>query len=424
MRIIIAAEPIENGAGLATFLQDSVALFAKNRPDWQFTLLALSDFSDAGNLEQYPNVKVMFCDRLGWRGALSQFLPVFRGRERIFNLLAEKAPVRYIRKQFGNLAEVWEGLGDYDVAWVPHFAVSQNRWPALYAVGTIKAPVLLTIHDLHAAAFPEEWRLGPKMLDNFWKVFCPFAQRAETIITHSNFQKEAIIQHFNIASEKVAVVYLPLPRNELLTRNYSEAEVREALKNPEITRPFIFCPISQIAVHKNHLRTIEAWAIVKNQLKDKTPQLIFTASGRPEHQIRFKEEIEKRDLSDKVIFTGTVSREKVSILYQSCQAVISPTLYEGGGGYPVMEAVLAGRPVLCSDIPPIREQMSRFGLSATYFDPYKPEDIARAVLDMVSNKETEPKNNLDDIKQRLPKDRQAFADAYITAFIQMSQKHI
>ncbi len=422
MRIIIAAEPLENGAGLAMFLLDTVALFAQTKPDWQFTLLALSGFSDAGHLERYPNVKVLFCDRLGWRGKLSRILPAFRGRERMFNLLAEKAPGRVVKKQFGNLENIWENLGQYDAVWVPHFAISQNRWPALYQQGTIKSPVLLTIHDLHTAAFPEEWKPYPEIVDNFWKIFCPFAQKAEAIITHSSFQKEAIVRHFNIPPQNISVAYLPLPMNELLTRDYSQQEVQDTLAGLGIIKPFIFSPMSQISKHKNHLRTIEAWAIVNNQLKDKTPQLVFTVIGPPEKQKRFKEEIEKIELSGKVVFTGTVSREVLAILYRSCQALLSPTLYEGGGSGPVMEAVMAGRPVLCSRIPPIEEQMGRFGLSAKYVDPYKPEAIARAVLDMLTNRESIPQNDLEAIKQRLPRDRQTLADTYLNAFIEISKK--
>jgi glycosyltransferase involved in cell wall biosynthesis len=422
MRIIIAAEPIEDGAGLAMFLLDAVALFALTRPDWHFTVLTLSAFSDSKELEKRTNVKVIYCDRLGWRGALSRLLPTFRGRERIFNLLAEKASSRFIKRQFGNLELIWEGLGQYDAVWVPHFAISQNRWPAFYKPGTIKAPVLLTIHDLHPAAFPEEWRDKPQMLDDFWYAFRPFAQKAEAIITHSNFQKEAIARYFSIPPQKISVAYLPLPMNELLTRDYSQQEVQATVDDFGIARPYVFCPMSQTMEHKNHLRAIEAWAIAANQLKDKLPQLVFTANGHPEDQVRFKEEIKKRGLTGKVIFTGTVSRKLLAVLYRNCQAVLSPTLYEGGGSGPVIEAVVAGRPVICSRIPPIEEQMGRFGLSVNYFDPYKPADIARALFDVVSDKKSEPQNNLDAIRQRLPKDRKKLADTYINALAQISQK--
>jgi glycosyltransferase involved in cell wall biosynthesis len=420
LKIIITAEPLENGAGLAMFLLDSVALLSQAKPDWQFTLLVLSGFSDAAHLDELPNVRVIFCDRQGWRGALSRLLPVFRGRDRLFNFLAERSPAGFLKKQFGSLEETWKNLAPYDAVWVPHFAISQNRWPALYQPGTIKSPVLLTIHDLHPAVFPEEWKSRPQMLDNFWHTFRPFAQKAEAIITHSNFQKEDIARHFSIPPQKISVAYLPLPMNELLTIDYGEKETREILTELKIVRPYIFCPMSQITAHKNHLRTIEAWGTVIVSLGDKAPQLVFTAAGRPEHQRMFAEEIGKRGLTGRAIFTGTVSREKLAVLYRSCQALLSPTLYEGGGSGPVMEAVTAGRPVLCSDIPPIREQMTRFGLSAIYFDPCKPEDIARAVMDFISGRTRSPINDTQTIGQRLPGDREELARTYTEAFLRIT----
>jgi hypothetical protein len=87
------------------------------------------------------------------------------------------------------------------------------------------------------------------MLDNFWQTFRPFAQKAEAIITHSNFQKVAIARHFSIPPQKISVAYLPLPMNELLTRDYSEKETREVLTELKITRPYIFCPMSQVTAH-------------------------------------------------------------------------------------------------------------------------------------------------------------------------------
>lgn len=420
MKIIVAAEPIENGAGLAMFLLDTVETLSRSRPGWRFTLLALSEFSDAADLENLPNVRVVFCDRQGWRGAISRLLPAFRGRERLFNFLAERTPTGFLKKQFGSLEETWKNLGPHDAVWVPHFAISQNRWPALYKPGTIKSPVLLTIHDLHPAVFPEEWKTVPDMLDNFWKVFQPFAQRAGAVITHSNYQRQSIIEHFKIGPEKISVAYLPLPQNELLTRQYSESETNRILEGYNIHRPYIFCPMSQIAVHKNHFRSITAWSILRKMHGDNVPQLVFTNYGHAQDLERFREVVKKEDLTGKVIFTGKTSREELATLYRASQAVLSPTLYEGGGSGPVMEAVTAGRPVLCSDIPPIREQMSRFGLSAIYFDPCKPEDIARAVTDFILGRIQVPINDPWTIRQRLPRDREELARAYTESFLRIT----
>jgi glycosyltransferase involved in cell wall biosynthesis len=178
--------------------------------------------------------------------------------------------------------------------------------------------------------------------------------------------------------------------------------------------------MSQIAVHKNHFRSITAWSILRKMHGDNVPQLVFTNYGHAQDLERFREVVKKEDLTGKVIFTGKTSREELATLYRASQAVLSPTLYEGGGSGPVMEAVTAGRPVLCSDIPPIREQMSRFGLSAIYFDPCKPEDIARAVTDFILGRIQVPINDPRTIRQRLPRDREELARAYTESFLRIT----
>jgi glycosyltransferase involved in cell wall biosynthesis len=53
-----------------------------------------------------------------------------------------------------------------------------------------------------------------------------------------------------------------------------------------------------------------------------------------------------------------------------------PTLAEGGGSFPVWEALLLGIPVVCSDIPVLREQMERVGASVLWIDPRDPAQLA------------------------------------------------
>ena len=57
-------------------------------------------------------------------------------------------------------------------------------------------------------------------------------------------------------------------------------------------------------------------------------------------------------------------------------ALIMPTFAEGGGSYPVLEAMQRGIPVVCSDIPPIREQIARTGGEVLWFDPHDPAQLA------------------------------------------------
>jgi glycosyltransferase involved in cell wall biosynthesis len=69
-------------------------------------------------------------------------------------------------------------------------------------------------------------------------------------------------------------------------------------------------------------------------------------------------------------------------------ALVMPTLAEGGGSFPVEEALLRGIPVVSSDIPVMREQIERrLGGRAIWFDPRDPEALARALADLEAHYE-------------------------------------
>ena len=57
-------------------------------------------------------------------------------------------------------------------------------------------------------------------------------------------------------------------------------------------------------------------------------------------------------------------------------ALAVPTLAEGGGSFPVLEAMEKGIPVLSSDIPVMREMGERWNARLLWFDARKPSNLA------------------------------------------------
>jgi len=76
-----------------------------------------------------------------------------------------------------------------------------------------------------------------------------------------------------------------------------------------------------------------------------------------------------------VRITGWVSREEVRELLRTAWAAIQPSTFEGFG-IPVLEAMAAGVPLACSDIPPFREIT---GGHVEMFDPSSEEEIGAAM---------------------------------------------
>ncbi len=63
-----------------------------------------------------------------------------------------------------------------------------------------------------------------------------------------------------------------------------------------------------------------------------------------------------RDLhiEDRLIWHEAIALEDLVVLLQGAEALIQPSVYEGFG-LPVLEAMACGCPVICSDIPALRE---------------------------------------------------------------------
>lgn len=87
--------------------------------------------------------------------------------------------------------------------------------------------------------------------------------------------------------------------------------------------------------------------------------------------------------TDRVVFTGRLSDEEIAGLYAGATALLFPSLYEGFG-IPPLEAMLLGCPVLASDIPPTREVC---GDAALFFDPYRPDEMVRAINEVLHKPE-------------------------------------
>lgn len=82
------------------------------------------------------------------------------------------------------------------------------------------------------------------------------------------------------------------------------------------------------------------------------------------------------ELPPNVRTTGRLTDEEVAGLLRQARALVFPSLYEGFG-IPPLEAMLAGCPVLASDIAPVREVC---GQAAWFFDPRDAGALATLVL--------------------------------------------
>jgi glycosyltransferase involved in cell wall biosynthesis len=135
--------------------------------------------------------------------------------------------------------------------------------------------------------------------------------------------------------------------------------------------------------HKNLERLIRAYARQRRNFK------LVIAGMRGFHSAVLEALIVELGCGEKpgspysVRLTGWIPRDELMRLYAGARAFIYPSTFEGFG-MPVLEAMAAGIPVACSDIPPLREVA---GDAALFFDPSDDDAVATA-LDRIASDET------------------------------------
>jgi glycosyltransferase involved in cell wall biosynthesis len=233
--------------------------------------------------------------------------------------------------------------------------------PANIGPWTSRVPLVLTVHDLLPFRHPE-FVPGP-YAPVLRALVRGAARNARRILTVSSSSKADIVSILGRSDDDIDVV--PLAGADSAPTNRPAHDRRS---------PFLLSVGNRLP-HKNFESLIRAMSLIPAPTR---PRLIITGSHRSDP---LGPQIHHLGLEDWVELRGWVPTGELESLYARATAVVVPTLFEGFG-LPVLEAMEHSCPVICSDIPPLREVAGR---NAAYFDPTQPESIARAITKSIAS---------------------------------------
>jgi glycosyltransferase involved in cell wall biosynthesis len=122
--------------------------------------------------------------------------------------------------------------------------------------------------------------------------------------------------------------------------------------------------VAQHRSNKNIPLALRAFGVLlENGWIERRTLLLLLGNHGPETPA-IKSVIEREALGDRVKLMDSVSDEELTWLYKSCDLLLAPSLMEGFG-LPIVEGLLCGSRVVCSDIPTFREIG---GEACYYFD--------------------------------------------------------
>ncbi len=224
---------------------------------------------------------------------------------------------------------------------------------------------ITTLHDVQELHFPEFFTSAQRAYRavNYKKAI----DSADAVIVSYNHVKQDLIDYFEKPKEAIYTVLLDM---QDLWFDKITFRDKTCLDNYHLPKKFLLYPASTWA-HKNHLNLLEAIKKLNH------PDIYLVCTGNPtdHYEKNILPFIESEDLSQKVRFLGIVSDEVLFELYHKCRAVVVPTLYEAGS-FPLMESILMGIPVICSNVTSLPETI---GDERFIFDPKNISDISNKI---------------------------------------------
>jgi alpha-1,3-rhamnosyl/mannosyltransferase len=218
-----------------------------------------------------------------------------------------------------------------------------------------------TVHDLGLRKVP--WTLRPETLRDLTEK-----------LEHSLFESTRLISvSAAVRSELSELGYAAPARVSVIHHGPGQLAGVEPSSLPRsVPAPFAL-HVGTLEPRKNVLVLIEAWKRLR-LLAPGAPHLVLC--GRLGWKAgRIRTAIEEAAREGWLTHLGYVSDPELAALYQTARLVVFPTLYEGFG-LPAVEAQHAGAPLVCSDIPALREAA---GAAALFVPAERPEAIAAAV---------------------------------------------
>ncbi|MEZ4798522.1 MAG: glycosyltransferase family 1 protein [Flavobacteriales bacterium] len=240
---------------------------------------------------------------------------------------------------------------------------------------TTSIPQLVVIHDINFEHYPKDI---PAVYTRDLKRRTPkFAQKANRIVTVSEFSKQDIIDHYGVSSDKIGVVnnganevYQPLSDQEKIVAKQQFTAGSEY---------FIF--ISSIHPRKNLQRILPAFFEFKKQSKSDVKMLVVGNIFWQDDAL--KAAIEKGKSSGDVVMAGRLNPDELRLALGGALANIYTSYFEGFG-IPVVEAFQAGVPVVTSNVTSLPEIA---GDAALQVDPFSVNEITQAMLEIFNNLE-------------------------------------
>jgi len=236
---------------------------------------------------------------------------------------------------------------------------------------------VVTCHDLIPLEVPEMWRHGFSRQTGLrlYRRAVHGMARAVCIVADSIHTKDDVLKHLPVDPDRIRVVHLGI---DTAFRPLPNAE-RPALRrkwwgsNEEGT---ILLHVGGTDLYKNIPGLLHILARVKERLPGPV-RLAKVGAGFTTTQQRLIQELH---LEENIQPLGRVSQEELIEIYNAAEVLVYPSLHEGFG-WPPLEALACGLPVVAARVASIPEVVGEAGVLCP--DPHDADTLAEGVCQIL-----------------------------------------
>lgn len=187
---------------------------------------------------------------------------------------------------------------------------------------------VVTVHDVNWLDYPEDMAVIGRLVVKFLAE--QSVQKADYVLTDSRFSQARLHYHFPNLDSKVVVISPGLDEDFFPTLSRAG--------RPSLPKEAYLFSVNAFYPHKKVLYLLNLWQKIQANL----PNLYLVLVGQ--HGLEEDAVLQKIKSLDRILYYPKVAYSELISFYKYAQACIMPSVYEGFG-YPVYEAVAAGKEV-------------------------------------------------------------------------------
>lgn len=239
-----------------------------------------------------------------------------------------------------------------------------------------KIKVLLTVQDLVSKRHSNTMLLYERFLHNL--LFSYSVYRADIIWSISKFTEMELLFFYPRAIEKRRVNGCSIEENVFSKNNYSPIVKQRFLEKSSLPNNKFLLFVGTIEPRKNLIFLIN---LMKNESLKNIDLVVVGANGWGGVK-DIEKTLDDVSLRERVHFLNFISSEELIYLYNTAEALIMPSLYEGFG-LPILEAMSCSCPVVTSQNSGMVEVVGNAGLTV---NGWVEEEWIKSILLLLSER--------------------------------------